>query len=179
MLLSVVIYPHSSLRKPTRELTRDEIALPETQTLIDNMLETMYQARGVGLAAPQINQDHRLTVIDIEDGKGPRVFINPQITNRSFRQETQDEGCLSLPDVFGLVKRPRLVTVTYLDREGQEQTLRANPFLSRVLQHEIDHLDGILFIDSVKKYTHGEDLVQTWERGEKPLLTTPYPYSYE
>lgn len=114
------------------------------QILIDDMIETMYEGEGVGLAAPQVGVLRRLFVMDVDDGEGPVVFINPELLAQEGDQEGP-EGCLSLPGLFGLVKRPMEVTVRALDREGLafEKTVRG--LAARCVCHESDHLDGILF----------------------------------
>ena len=112
--------------------------------LLDDMLETMYEANGIGLAAPQIGQSIRMVVIDI--GKGPLELINPVITARSG-SEVDSEGCLSVPNIFGDVERAAQVTVEYTNRFNKKRKLHAEKLLARCIQHELDHLDGILFID--------------------------------
>jgi peptide deformylase len=134
---------------------------PEVQTLIDDMIETMRQAPGVGLAAPQVGQGQRIIVVeyaepppDPPDG-GPRepraaelyVLVNPEILRRSQETELGNEGCLSIPGYYGEVERHVAVTVRGLNRRGQAVRLKAEGWLARIFQHEIDHLDGVLFID--------------------------------
>lgn len=114
------------------------------QALVDDMLETMYDSDGVGLAAPQVGVLRRLFVMDVDDGEGPQVFINPRILSREGDQEGP-EGCLSLPGLFGLVKRPMEVTVSALDRDGQPFEKSFHGLAARCVCHENDHLDGILF----------------------------------
>ena len=114
------------------------------QLLIDDMIETMYEGEGVGLAAPQVGVLRRLFVMDVDDGEGPVVFINPEILAQEGDQEGP-EGCLSLPGLFGLVKRPMEVTVRALDREGLAFEKTVQGLAARCVCHENDHLDGILF----------------------------------
>ncbi len=142
-------YGDPALRKkaePVLEIT------PEIQTLIDDMVETMYDALGIGLAAPQIGVSLRVIVIDegTKESTGPRAFINPVIVSQmgSVRGE---EGCLSLPGVYGEVVRAERVKVEALDRKGAPLQLEARGLLARVFQHELDHLDGILFLDRLDK----------------------------
>ena len=125
----------------------------DIRTLIDNMFETMYHARGIGLAAPQVGRSERIAVIDV--GDDPFVIINPEIVTSSSGREKGEEGCLSIPDIYADVERPKSVTVRALDREGKEFVREATELLARCLQHEIDHLDGKLFLDylSVLKRT--------------------------
>lgn len=121
---------------------------PNVKKMMDRMLETMYDANGVGLAAPQIGILKRVVVIDIgEDGPGPLKLINPEILERSGVQDGP-EGCLSCPGIWGDVKRSQYVKVKALNPEGEEIIIEGEGFLARALQHEIDHLDGILFIDT-------------------------------
>ncbi|NPV52845.1 MAG: peptide deformylase [Firmicutes bacterium] len=127
---------------PVEKITR------EMNALIDNMLETMYAADGVGLAAPQVGVGCRAIVVDV--GQGPVTLFNPHIVEASG-SVTEREGCLSIPGVFGMVPRAEKVVVTGLDRRGEERSIEASGLFSRALQHEIDHLDGILFIDKARE----------------------------
>jgi peptide deformylase len=124
---------------------------PATEKLIDDMFETMYDARGIGLAAPQIGLSKRLIVVDVSDesGKerGPFALFNAKVVESSADTEKQEEGCLSIPGVTGAVERPYSVVVEGLDRQGNPVRIEAEAMLARCLQHEIDHLDGVLFID--------------------------------
>ena len=120
------------------------------QMLIEDMIETMYHADGVGLAAPQVGILRRLIVIDI--GEGPVVLINPEFVSKSG-EAADTEGCLSIPGLRGVVKRPSEVVVKALDREGRETEIKASGLMARALCHEIDHLDGILFVDKVEPGT--------------------------
>ena len=131
------------LRQPTKPLAA---VTEEHRRLIDDMFETMYAARGIGLAAPQVGSDARIAVIDVE-GTPPFAIVNPTIVERSEDEEKGEEGCLSIPDVYGEVARAGRIVVHALDREGVEREIAADGLLARCLQHEIDHLDGRLFID--------------------------------
>lgn len=125
-----------------------------TRALIDDMLETMYAADGVGLAAPQIGVSLNLVVIDIaqkEGKKEPQAFINPKIVWASDETAQFEEGCLSVPDIWEEVKRPARIICDYLDRDGNAQTQEADGMLAVCLQHEIDHLNGKLFIDHLSR----------------------------
>ncbi len=117
----------------------------ELRRLIDDMIETMYMAKGIGLAAPQVGRTERLAVIDTEGGK-PFAIVNPVILS-SDGSDKGEEGCLSIPDIYGDVTRPARVTVRALGADGRELEVEATELLARCLQHEIDHLDGKLFID--------------------------------
>ncbi len=128
--------------KPVPEIT------PNVRKLLDNMLETMYNSNGVGLAAPQVGILKRLVVVDVgEAGPGPLKLINPEILERAGVQDGP-EGCLSCPGMWGDVKRSKYVKVKALNPEGEEIIIEGEDFLARALQHEIDHLDGILFLDT-------------------------------
>lgn len=139
-------FPDPVLRQKAKKITVFDESL---QTLISDMVETMYDAPGVGLAAPQIGESLQLIVVDIsteEDEQKFMVMINPEITEQEGNQ-VDEEGCLSVLDLTASVKRSKKITVTYLDQTGQEQELAAEDRFAVVLQHEIDHLNGILFID--------------------------------
>lgn len=126
----------------------------EIQTLLDDMLETMYDANGIGLAAIQIGVPKRVVVIDLakkEEEPAPQFFINPEVVWTSEEVSTYEEGCLSIPDYYNEVERPANVRVRYLDRNGKEQEIEAEGILATCLQHEIDHLNGALFIDYISK----------------------------
>lgn len=150
---------HPVLRQKGRELTEQEIRSSETKRLVTDMLETMHEYTGIGLAAPQIHESLQLAVIELEDsnsrypGMGNQpftVFINPKITVLDPTLQGFWEGCLSIPELRGLVYRPRKVKVDYLDLDAKPQQLIAEDFLATVLQHELDHLAGVLFIDRIK-----------------------------
>lgn len=119
----------------------------DLRRLIDDMFDTMHKAHGIGLAAPQVGRRERVAVVDVNDGTGPIVLVNPEVVASSADTDRSEEGCLSIPDVFGDVVRPIRVTVRALDRGGQPFEIEAGGLLARCLQHEIDHLHGKLFID--------------------------------
>ena len=126
----------------------------EERVLMDDMLETMYEAPGIGLAAIQVGVPKRIIVMDIsrdEDKKEPRYFVNPVIKNRDKEKVKYEEGCLSVPDQFAEIERPNACEVEYLDYDGKKQLLKANGLLATCIQHEMDHLEGILFIDYLSK----------------------------
>ncbi len=142
-IMEIVTVGHDVLRqeaKPVPKVTK------KVQTLVKNMIDTMYHADGVGLAAPQIGVSQRIIVIDI--GEGPTALVNPTIEEREGL-DIDVEGCLSIPGVNGYVRRSTRVVVAYLDEKGKPQRLHAEGVLSRALQHELDHLDGVLFIDNM------------------------------
>ena len=147
----IITIPDAVLRKTCAAVERVDGAL---QRLADDMLETMYDAPGVGLAAPQINIPIRLIVMDTsgpEEEKSPMVMINPEIVAFSDERRVHEEGCLSIPDYYAEVERPAGVTVRFLDREGRPQELETDSFLATVIQHEVDHLNGKLFIDYLSR----------------------------
>ncbi|HEU0054963.1 MAG TPA: peptide deformylase [Longimicrobium sp.] len=130
----------------------DEVpgADPALDKLIDDMFETMYDARGIGLAAPQIGISSRVIVVDVNDPETPPfALLNPRIVESSAEKEKGEEGCLSIPGISAPVERPARVVVEGLDRAGQPVRIEAEALLARCLQHEIDHLEGVLFIDRV------------------------------
>ena len=126
----------------------------EERRLMDDMLETMYAAPGIGLAAIQIGVPKRIIVMDIsrdEDKKEPRYFVNPVIKKTNDKTSTYEEGCLSVPDQFAEIERPNECEVEYLDYNGKKQLLKADGLLATCIQHEMDHLEGVLFIDYLSK----------------------------
>ena len=146
MVLPMIYYPNEILRKKSLPVENPDIK--EISSLIDDMIQTMESHRGIGLAAPQIGKNIRLVIVDTENG--PLPLLNPVITKRSFRKENGDEGCLSIPEIFGTVKRPVRITVKAQNIQGETVTFPADGLFARVIQHEIDHIDGILFIDKAK-----------------------------
>ena len=126
----------------------------ELRALMDDMLETMYDAPGIGLAAIQVGVPKRVLVMDIateEEGRVPRYFVNPEITWESEELASYQEGCLSVPESFGDVDRPAEVKVRYLDYNGEAQEIHATGLLATCIQHEMDHLNGVLFIDHLSR----------------------------
>lgn len=140
-----------SLRERSRELEVAEVTTPEFQLFLDAMIQKMIKARGVGLAAPQIGKNIRAIIIQPDPYKDPLVLINPEIVKKSVGLLESEEGCFSVPGVYGLVQRHKKISVRALNRHGRKFEFDAKDFDSFVLQHEIDHLDGILFIDKAEK----------------------------
>ena len=139
------------LRKVSEPVTKIDA---EIKGLMDDMLETMYNAPGIGLAAVQIGILKRVIVIDLSkegEKKTPLFFVNPEITFKSDDLISYEEGCLSIPNQFAEVKRPNTCKISFLDYEGKEKEINADGLLATCIQHEIDHLNGILFIDHLKK----------------------------
>ena len=139
----------------------------EIRRLVDDLFETMHAARGVGLAANQVGVARRVAVVDVgPDDPGPLVLVNPVIVSRSDETDAAEEGCLSIPDVFGEVERPAVVVVEALDRDGQPWRTEVRGYKARAVQHEIDHLDGVLFLDHLSAVKRGL-LLAKWKRSRK------------
>jgi peptide deformylase len=141
-ILDIRVLGDPILREETRPV---EQITDELRTLVANMFETMQAAQGIGLAAPQVGRSERITVVDV--GDKPMVLINPEIIRAEGKPKKAEEGCLSIPEVYGDVERPAKVHVRALDLDGKEFEIEADELLARCLQHEIDHLHGKLFID--------------------------------
>ena len=151
MLRKILIEPDPILRKKCEPLEKVNV---NTKKLLDDMLETMYAAPGIGLAAVQVGILKRLIVVDIsraEEKKNPIFLINPQIIHKSKKTSVYEEGCLSIPGQFAEIERPAECTLKYIDYNGQEKELKADGLLATCVQHEVDHLNGILFIDYLSK----------------------------
>jgi peptide deformylase len=157
-ILKVARMGHPILRARARGLDRTEIKSPPVQKLIDDMIATMVEYHGVGLAAPQVHEGLRLFVAvldesDRDDGKTePIAIINPEITPVGTEMAEDWEGCLSVPDIRGRVPRARDIKLRAYDRRGDRIELRARDFSARVVQHETDHLDGVLFFDRMRSF---------------------------
>ena len=146
---------HPVLRRRTLPLGPSEVGSPEIQQLIDDLFETMHEYAGIGLAAPQVHRDVRLFVAGVDDpdqSVPPVVMINPEIEPVGTATEEDWEGCLSIPDIRGLVPRAAEIRVRALDRHGAPQQITARGFAARVIQHETDHLDGVLFLDRMQSF---------------------------
>ncbi len=151
MIKPIVLLPDPVLREVSRPVERFDDAL---RGLAADMLDTMYEAPGIGLAAVQIGQPIRMLVADVsgkDEDKRPLVIVNPQIVARGDAASVYEEGCLSIPDYYAEVERPATVTVAYQDGHGHRHELVAEGLLATCLQHEIDHLDGVLFIDHISR----------------------------
>ena len=163
------------LTEPNKKLR--QVSLPvekvgkEEQNLMNDMLETMYDAKGIGLAAIQIDVPKRIIVLDIsknENEKKPMFFVNPLIINKDLNLTTYEEGCLSVPDQFAEIDRPSKCEVEYLDYDGNKKLLKANGLLATCIQHEIDHLEGVLFIDYLSKLKKSMILRKLSKQKNKP-----------
>ena len=151
MLRKILTEPDPILRKKCEPLEKVDT---ETKKLMDDMLETMYAAPGIGLAAVQVGILKRLVVIDIskaEEKKKPIFLINPQVIRQSKKTSVYEEGCLSLPGQFAEIERPAECIIKYIDYNGKEKELKSDGLLATCIQHEVDHLNGILFIDYLSK----------------------------
>jgi peptide deformylase len=171
-ILKVARLGHPVLRTKARALDRAEIPTPTVQQLIDDLIDTMVEYRGVGLAAPQVHQSLRLFVASLDDDAEssdaePLALINPEIVAAGADIVEDWEGCLSIPDIRGRVPRARAITVRALNRKGERIELDAKEFPARVIQHEYDHLDGVLFFDrmrSLGSLTFLEEYSRYWTK---------------
>ncbi|OLE16813.1 MAG: peptide deformylase [Gemmatimonas sp. 13_1_20CM_3_60_15] len=141
-ILDIRVLGDPVLRKPTKRVTE---VTDELRQLIADMFETMYAAEGIGLAAPQVGRAERLAVVDVEGNKF--TLINPEVIERTGDIDKAEEGCLSIPDIYGDVERPFTVTIRAMNENGEQYEATASELLGRCFQHEIDHLDGKLFLD--------------------------------
>jgi len=163
MILPILTYPDPILRKPT-----EPVKFPLSKEIIKltkDMVDTVHKADGIGLAAPQVGKSVKLIIINLEKNGVPIMALyNPKIIKRSFKKTEIEEGCLSIPKVFGLVKRPKKVTIEAQNQNGEKIQISDDGWIARVAQHEIDHTNGILIIDLIKKYTQGEEVVKAWKK---------------
>ncbi|HBA36962.1 TPA: peptide deformylase [Candidatus Falkowbacteria bacterium] len=150
--LPIVLNPHPILRKKSQEISEEIFVQAEFRQLLLDMAETMIKKDGAGLAAPQVGQNIRAIVV--QKGNKTLFMINPRLTKKSWAREIEDEGCLSVLNdkgeiIYGPVARHKKISCAYLDEKGKVKKISAEKILARVIQHEIDHLDGILFIDKL------------------------------
>lgn len=150
----IVMHPAEILEQICRPVEKFDRKLAK---ILDDMYDTMIEYDGVGLAAPQIGLNLRVAIVDVDDESGTIEMINPRII-KTAGEQTGPEGCLSFPDLFGEVTRPDFVKIEALDRKGRSYSLEAEGFLARAIQHEIDHLDGILFTTKVTRYLKEDEL---------------------
>ena len=147
----ILILPDKRLRLVSKPVGKIDAA---TKQLVEDMFETMYDAPGIGLAAIQIGEPKRIVTMDLakkDEPKQPQVFINPELISHSAGKNVHEEGCLSIPEYYEEVERPAEVKVRYLDLDGNKHEVEAHGLLATCIQHEIDHLDGVLFIDHISK----------------------------
>ena len=150
-LRDILILPDKRLRLVSKPVAKIDSA---TRKLVEDMFETMYDAPGIGLAAIQVGEPKRIVTLDLakkDDPRNPQAFINPELVWESKEVGTHEEGCLSIPEYYEEVERPAEVKVRYLDLDGKPREIEANGLLATCLQHEIDHLNGVLFIDHISK----------------------------
>jgi peptide deformylase len=150
-ILKIVTHPNDLLRQVSKEIAKNTLQEAKFGVLINDMTETMLERDGVGLAAPQIGKSIRLIIVNTKTG--PMAMINPVIYKKSLSKEWDEEGCLSVPHTFGQVKRHKMIRCRFINEAGQERQIEAKGLLARVIQHEVDHLDGILFIDKARDVT--------------------------
>ena len=160
-ILDIRVLGDPVLRKPTKRVTQ---VTDELRKLIADMFETMYAAEGIGLAAPQVGRSERLAVVDVEGKKF--TLINPEIVTTNGSPDKAEEGCLSIPDIYGDVERPAEVTIRATDENGNQYEATGNALLGRCFQHEIDHLDGKLFIDYLSPLKRKAALSK-WEKAKE------------
>jgi peptide deformylase len=159
-LREIITLPNPTLRRKAQKVSEFN---QELQTLVDDIVETMRQAPGVGLAAPQVNVSWRVIVVEFgseEDEEAPKklyAVVNPEITRTSPETVLGTEGCLSVPGIVGEVERAEALTVKGLSRRGQPITIKAKGWLARIFQHEIDHLDGVIFVDRATRIWSGQE----------------------
>ncbi len=164
----IITEPNKILRQKSIEV---ESVGKEEQKLMDDMLDTMYDANGIGLAAIQIGVPKRIIVMDIaknEEKRRPLYFVNPVIKNKNSELSTYEEGCLSVPNYFAEIDRPKKCDVEYLDYNGEKKILNAEGLLATCIQHEMDHLEGVLFIDYLSKLKKTMIIKKLSKRKEKP-----------
>jgi len=152
-ILKVARMGHPILRQVATALTPEQIASDAFQQLCDDMLDTLYEYDGAGLAAPQVHESVRVAVIELSSEKGPEFFVNPKITPLSDEMKSSWEGCLSIPEMRGRVERNVHVRIEALDRQGRPKAYELGGFPAVVVQHECDHLDGVLYIDKATPRT--------------------------
>ncbi len=153
-MLKIVQIPDPILTKKTEPIKQID---PGLVKLVEEMIDACRKANGIGLAAPQIGKSIRLCIINLEHmGLPPFALVNPKITKKSWKKVEMEEGCLSIPGVYGMVKRPAKIKVQAKNLDGDKHVFEADGLLARVIQHEVDHLDGILFTTKMSKQTPGK-----------------------
>lgn len=165
-ILPIITHPNKILRKKSEEIETDRINTKEFGQLAQDMTKTMLEKDGIGLSAPQVGKNIRLIVVNTKDGV--LVMFNPRITKKSWLKQLGQEGCLSVPNTFGSVKRCKKILCYFFDRKGDRQKIKAEGLLARVIQHEIDHLNGVLFIDKAKNI---QKITDTSPNDSPPVLS--------
>jgi len=169
-LLEIIEFPDPRLRNKAATIERVD---DELRALIDDMLETMYEAPGIGLAGIQIAVPRRVLVMDVsrdEDARAPHALINPEVVWTSDEMSPYEEGCLSIPEYYAEIERPARCRVTYIDRDGKPREMEADGVLATCVQHEIDHLNGLLFIDYLSKLKR-DRVIKKFAKAEKHRAT--------
>lgn len=185
-ILPLVIAPDERLNHPSAPVAH---VTDDTRKLADDMLDTMYANHGIGLAAVQVGVHQRIIVVDVEwrsDGEchghhepgNPIVFINPEIIANSYEQSRYNEGCLSFPDNYSEVERPKSVTVRYLDLEGNAQQMLCDGLLGTCIQHEIDHINGVVFVDHISSLKR-DMILRKLRKAKKLGIITPEEHHHE
>jgi peptide deformylase len=163
MILQIKTFPNPLLRKSAEPIT-----FPLSKDIINltkDMIDTVKKADGIGLAAPQVGQSVRLVIINLEKNGIPTFpLYNAKVVSKGFKKIDVEEGCLSVPGVFGMVKRSKKVKIEGQNMAGKKIVFSDDGWIARIAQHEIDHINGVLIIDLVKKYTQGEDIVKGWKK---------------
>ncbi len=153
MKLNIVTYPNKILRTKLKKV--DNFNDPQLSGIIKEMKRAMIKYDGIGLAANQVGLNMRLVVVNTD--KGPQAFLNPCLKKKSLLKQKFDEGCLSFPEITGFVSRPKKITLEYQNKNGEKKRISASKLMATVFQHEMDHINGIIFTDKIKKFTAGED----------------------
>lgn len=152
-MLKIITHPNPILRQKAAPIK--DVSSSDIQKLIPELAELMLKSDGLGIAAPQVAKSIRLIIVRYKDDN--LALLNPKITSKSILKEIDEEGCLSVPNVYGQVKRCKKITVKYLDPQGKLRKMTGQGLFARVIQHEVDHLDGILFIDKAKSIRKGDN----------------------
>ena len=160
-MLKIAKYPEPILRKTAKAVAEFN---DDLKKIADDMAKIMYQDDGIGLAGPQVSQSKRIIVVGDKDGQSYKAYINPVITFCSKDKITTDEGCLSLPQIFGSVTRPKKIRLKYQDLDGKICKEKTKGLDAVVIQHEVDHLNGILFIDRAEEITKGQDILDSLKK---------------
>lgn len=173
-VLPLIIAPDERLNKPSQPVA---VVDDKIRKLLDDMLETMYANQGIGLAAVQVGVHLRCIVVDIavrDGGRDPKKFINPEIIRKSDATSVYQEGCLSFPDQYSDVTRPANVTIRYLDENGVQQEIEADDILATCLQHEIDHTNGVVFVDHISMMKR-DMIIRKLKKAKRLGLFAPAP----
>jgi peptide deformylase len=166
MILPVAKYPDPVLREETVSVKFP--LSPSMKRLAKDMLDTVRKEKGIGLAAPQVFKSVKLIIVNLEHmGLPPFALFNPEVTFFSKNKDIMEEGCLSIPKVYGMVERPTKIKFRGQDLDGNEIKAECEGMLAKVIQHEVDHVNGVLIIDKISEYTQGEDLIKKMEQKKK------------